>query len=90
MCVMEEKVLIEVGRYVKFDRVCEGIFKDTGCDSFWRLCIIIYVLLLWKPEVWLWSMEIKIDGVWLCLKLNRILYYKECGSVFWIVYFQTF
>lgn len=29
MCVMEEKVLIEVGRYVKFDRVCEGIFKDT-------------------------------------------------------------
>lgn len=31
MCVMEEKVLIEVGRYVKFD---EEIFKDTGCDSF--------------------------------------------------------
>lgn len=31
---MEEKVLIEVGRYVKFGRVCEGIFKDTGCDSF--------------------------------------------------------
>lgn len=41
MRVMEEKVLIEVGRYVKFGRVCEGIFKDTGCDSFWRLCIII-------------------------------------------------
>lgn len=83
MCVMEEKVLIEVGRYVKFDRVCEGIFKDTGCDSFWRLCIIVKSQKFGYDRRRLKLMEF--DCVWSWIEFCT----KECGSVFWIVYFQT-